>query len=70
MKNLKAFAKANETLTKEALLTVKGGDRYKLFQEIDATGRTASESSNPLTETFTKRDTDAKLKELSYREAY
>jgi hypothetical protein len=26
MKNLKAFAKANETLTKEALLTVKGGD--------------------------------------------
>ena len=54
MRNLKAFAKANETLTKEALLTVKGGDDndkvggksynvindyYKFYQEVDATGR-------------------------------
>lgn len=32
MKNLKTFAKANETLTKEALLTVKGGDKELSFE--------------------------------------
>ncbi len=37
MKNLKAFAKANETLTEKAMVSVQGG----------------AEGQNPLTETFT-----------------
>jgi hypothetical protein len=37
MKNFKTFEK--ETLTKNAMKVVKGGADYKLFQEVDATGK-------------------------------